>query len=283
MFICAYVQQHTKCTKHATRTKVKTLWSTLHCRVTVGFFHIKTASVMQCALCHQEGDLRRSHIIPEFMYESLYDEKHRFHVLSVIPEKASWQEQKGIRERLLCDKCEQRFSEWERYASLVLKGGIPLTHQREGNVIRVSGLDYTRFKLFQLSVLWRAGVSTLHFFQKVELGEHAEILRQLLLAGDPGSVDRYGCLMFGLKNEGQKLTNLIVPPKKVQISGHVAYRFVFGGFLWAMFVLSHSAMPQLNQCALNQTGDMTILVCEVHDLEDVNSFFSDLQKIGRLS
>lgn len=213
---------------------------------------------------------------------NLYDEKHRFHILSVICEKASWQEQKGIRERLLCGECEQRFSVWERYASLVLKGGIPLTHQREGSVIRVSGLDYTQFKLFQLSVLWRSGVSIRHFFQKVELGEYAEILRQLLLAGDPGPEDRYGFLMFGLKHEGHTLTNLIVPPKRVRISGYVAYRFVFGGFLWAMIVSSHSAMAQLNQCTLSQNGHIAILVREGHDIADVNSFFSDLQKMGRL-
>lgn len=137
---------------------------------------------MCCALCLEESDLRQSHIIPEFMYKSLYDEINRFHVLSVIPEKSNWKEQKGLRERLLCGKCEQKLSVWERYASLVLKGGIPLTHRREGSIIHLSGVDYKQFKLFQLSILWRASVSTLQFFEKVQLGEHAEIIRQHLLA-----------------------------------------------------------------------------------------------------
>jgi hypothetical protein len=138
---------------------------------------------MPCALCLQEVELRRSHIIPEFLYETLYDDKHKFQVLSIIPEKPSWHEQKGLRERLLCSACEQRFSVWERYASLVLKGGVPLSYRTEGSIVHIAGLNYTQFKLFQLSILWRAGVSSLPFYEKVQLGKHAETLRLHLLAG----------------------------------------------------------------------------------------------------
>jgi hypothetical protein len=38
---------------------------------------------MPCALCLQEVELRRSHIIPKFLYETLYDDKHRLQVLSI--------------------------------------------------------------------------------------------------------------------------------------------------------------------------------------------------------
>jgi hypothetical protein len=125
---------------------------------------------MTCALCLEDSELRKSHVIPEFLYETLYDDKHRLQVLSVIPEKGNWREQKGLRERLLCDRCEQRLSVWERYASLVLKGGVPLTYRREGSVVLLSELDYLPFRMFQLSILWRAGVSSLEFFKNVQLG-----------------------------------------------------------------------------------------------------------------
>jgi hypothetical protein len=36
----------------------------------------------QCKLCRLPRQLRKSHIIPEFMYTSMYDDKHRFHVVS---------------------------------------------------------------------------------------------------------------------------------------------------------------------------------------------------------
>ena len=38
---------------------------------------------MKCKLCLKENKLSRSHIIPEFFYKPLYDEKHRINVLSL--------------------------------------------------------------------------------------------------------------------------------------------------------------------------------------------------------
>src|SRR5574337_1403481 len=110
---------------------------------------------MPCALCGEPHQLANSHIIPEFLYKSLYDELHRFHVLSLIPDQGNSLKQKGIREPLLCQGCEQKFSVWERYASLALEGGVDLTYRRERNLVYISGLDYAKFRLFQLSIVWR--------------------------------------------------------------------------------------------------------------------------------
>ena len=236
---------------------------------------------MRCALCLQEAELRGSHVIPEFLYETLYDEKHRLQVLSIIPEQANWREQKGLRERLLCDECEQKLSVWERYASLVLKGGVPLTARQEGNIVHISGLDYRQIKLFQLSVLWRAGVSSLQFFENVQLGAHALTLRQLLLAGDPGSPERYGCFMFGLKHEAGAFTGVIMQPGKVRLSGHIAYRFVFGGFVWAMLVSGHDLGAPLNQCTLSASGNTVILLRNATEMGNLISFSVELGKMGR--
>jgi hypothetical protein len=41
-------------------------------------------SQQKCALCRQERPLRKSHVIPEFMFGPLYDEKHRFYGISNI-------------------------------------------------------------------------------------------------------------------------------------------------------------------------------------------------------
>jgi len=71
-----------------------------------------------CALCLQSRPLKRSHIIPEFMYQNVYDsDPKRFHSLTVnIDDEAkskSKVEQKGIRENLLCADCEVLLSKYE--------------------------------------------------------------------------------------------------------------------------------------------------------------------------
>ena len=113
---------------------------------------------MVCALCRRDRPLRRSHIYPEWIYKPLYDEKRRLEILSVVPEGRNEFKQKGLRENLLCDDCEQKISVWEGYArSIFVQPTKPLEYRREGAMIQVLGLDYAKLKLFELSILWRAG------------------------------------------------------------------------------------------------------------------------------
>jgi len=105
---------------------------------------------MACKLCNNESKLMNSHIIPEFIYKPLYDEKHRFHVLSTYKKVGKLKEQKGIRENMLCSECEQHISRYESYARKVLFGGVPIVVQNDGPGIIVSEIDYKLFKLFIL-------------------------------------------------------------------------------------------------------------------------------------
>ena len=57
--------------------------------------------------------LCRSHIIPEFFFKPLYDEKGRYHQYSADPEQKTLVHQKGLREYLFCRECEDRFRVWE--------------------------------------------------------------------------------------------------------------------------------------------------------------------------
>lgn len=149
----------------------------------------------RCALCRQERELCLSHIIPEFFYTALYDEKHRFFMYSTDPnEKVRGPEQKGLRERLLCDECEGLLSPWEKYAREVVFGSAKLDLSADPQRgATANGVDYGRFKLFSMSLLWRAGVSSLSYFLRVNLGAHEKVLRRRILAADPGHYWEYGC------------------------------------------------------------------------------------------
>jgi hypothetical protein len=81
----------------------------------------------RCALCQQDRELCASHIIPEFFYKPVYDEKHRFYTFSTDPaDEVEGPEQKGLREHLLCKDCEGKLSAWEGYARKVIYGGLEL-------------------------------------------------------------------------------------------------------------------------------------------------------------
>ena len=112
-----------------------------------------------CKLCGKVDKLRNSHIIPEFLFKPLYDSKHRFHVLSTVLDSPNRYEQKGIREKLLCQSCETLLSKHEGYARTVLFGGTEISVRKEDGNYIIGDIDYKKFKLFQISILWRAGIS----------------------------------------------------------------------------------------------------------------------------
>src|SRR5215216_6011899 len=152
-----------------------------------------------CRLCRSEGEeLRFSHILPEFLYKPLRDEKHRYIGFKYAQETGAKRVllQKGIREYLLCGNCEQVLAKYERYAADVLRAIPDMSREPAGRVVQITGIDYAGFKVFQLSLLWRAGVSRQASFHEVNLGPHEDVLRRMILGGDPGTPMAYGCVLM---------------------------------------------------------------------------------------
>jgi hypothetical protein len=206
-----------------------------------------------CKLCHQEDALRDSHIISEFLYASMYDDKHRFHVVTAGDVNFSY-EQKGYRERMLCQSCETKLSKWETYARALLMGGTLLQYRREGTITWVEGIDYPRFKLFQLSILWRAGVATREFFSKVTLGPHAERccwrrIRRALAIRLPNHRDS------SQRQHGACHRS----PTLVKILDAKGIRFTFGGYFWAYRIASHKPLqPGFTEAVLQRSGRLAV-------------------------
>ena len=135
----------------------------------------------QCRLCHEHATLRNSHVIPEFCFKPTYDPIHRAIEINLSAERKRYI-QKGFREHLFCDGCEQLFGDLETYFASEWFHSGKLPESVECDQIEINGLDYTKFKLFHHSILFRASVSSLDQFKSVTLGKNEELLRQMLLS-----------------------------------------------------------------------------------------------------
>jgi hypothetical protein len=187
----------------------------------------------------------------------MYDDKHRFHIIEA-GEKYTDFKQQGYYEPLLCQGCETKLSVWETYARRLLTGGQQLQYRREDDITWVEGIDYRQFKLFQLSILWRAAVAKGEFFRKVELGPHAETLRGMLLAEDPGEPWQYGCLMVGIHRDGN-MVPVIMQPTPLRILDAQGVRFTFAGYFWAYRVASHKPVqPGFGTAILQKSGRLAL-------------------------
>jgi hypothetical protein len=215
---------------------------------------------MTCKLCLQAKPLLDSHILPEFVYRPTYDSSHTA-VLLDLQEGRRGKRQKGFTERLLCGDCEQHFSRWESYFARVWLHPAQALRPAvlSGDVVKVAGLDYSIFKLFHLSLVWRAGVSTRREFDAVQLGAQEDKLRVRLLNADPGRPDQYP--FFGIAQR-DALTRgfqdqLLRAFEAARVNGHWVYTAYFGGVLWHYFMSGHSR-GALVPAVFDQSGTLTL-------------------------
>lgn len=197
---------------------------------------------MACRLCKEDRPLRKSHIFPEWLYKPMYDDNHQFFVLSTNVNKRRSTRPKGIYERLLCHECEQRFSKWEGYARDVFYD-LQLKVVEDNRAVVFSGLQYTPFKLFQMSLIWRASITSRPEVHRIDLGPHTERIRKMLFEDRPGEVHEYGSILMLPALDQALMQQFVYPPESLptNFDGHSAYRAVFGGLFWLFIVSNHSA------------------------------------------
>jgi hypothetical protein len=175
--------------------------------------------------------------------------------------------QQGIREPLFCESCEQHFNEycekpfraqWVVASPLPNPWNVPEPHWVK--------LDHGSFKLFHLSVLFRAGVSTLPTFSEVSLGPHQERLRQMLLNRDPGEHWQYP--IFGLvlvHHKTQRIVQMVTQGQQARLAGLRFYAMAYGGVQWWLGV-SSQRNPALESVALQMDGRMPFAAINWNEL-----------------
>ena len=209
--------------------------------------------------------LCKSHIIPEFIYSMMYDKKHRIMEMDDVKAGKHHLIQKGETEHLLCRNCESKLNKFEKHVRRLFVDALPKPTSVHRSSITLPNLNYRLFKLFLLSVVWRASISSRPIFRYVKLGPHEEIIRNLILREETGPRETYPCLVIPITFNGDHMPDIIVEPTFAKFDGHRYYRFVFGGFLFLVFVSSHEMPSSLKRSCLSDSGP---LVAFPHELGD---------------
>jgi len=237
---------------------------------------------MKCALCLEDRKLCDSHLIPEFFYKPVYEGPHRYYQVPTSPVKKVVPRQKGIFEKLLCRECEKRLMVLEDYSRRVLYGGVEISIARARDRVLIDDINYEKFKLLQMSLLWRAGVSKRPEFSNVTLGPHADNLRQLIYSRDPGEPHRYGCMMILSPKLQELLSHMIMLPDMVRVAGHRCVRFVLGGLFWLFFTSSHTRELASKNAFLSKDGKLPLILENRWSVTFVNEFAKQLHDSGHL-
>jgi hypothetical protein len=147
--------------------------------------------------------------------------------------------QKAPTEPLLCQPCDNRIGRWETYAAAVLRRAEEAA-ANSGRAIRLRDVDLRVFRLFGLSLLWRAHIARGHVFTPVSLGPHGDRIREMLRADEPGEPSQYGFVLMKVVEVENPSQIFMGPALLPRLKGHRAYHWMAGGYEWGFFVSSHS-------------------------------------------
>lgn len=216
------------------------------------------------------------------MYQNLFDEKHRiFEVLLKTDTQlqSKTRQSGGYDKYILCGNCDNKvLGRLERYASLALYGGIELTiesneAQNRSRYINVKGIDYQKFKLFLLSILWRSSISKLPIFKNVKLGVHENILRDKIYLNSPGDSNEYPCAIFTHLHHPAIPNQIVAEPGCFINEKQHIYIFLIGGNLFVFFTATDPDTEWVQYCTVKETGEMNIIqMSEMLSVKTVNKF-----------
>jgi hypothetical protein len=237
----------------------------------------------QCKLCLKDKALiKKSHIIPDFMYRhsNMYNEKHQLYVFSLdelIKGKKARMVSTGEYEGgILCAECDnQIIGGYEEYGRIVLFGDPSgknnpvcdlFVNQDQEKFTLCENVDYRRYKLFMLSMLWRMSISSREAFQDVKLSpEHEENLRRMILDGNPREFYVYPVLSSYFLKDPTAPSDMIVSPIHYHDKGLEKVNLILPG-MFHVYVLSTDpkAFPEkeLRNMVINEDNRLFIYELE---------------------
>lgn len=114
---------------------------------------------------------------------------------------------------ILCRNCDNKLGVYDKYALKFVKMKNLTPHQ-SGMGWLIQGVDHLKLKLFCLSYLWRASITSRAEFDGVSLGQkHEELIRKLLILNNPGSPGEYTTIFSKFSSSEDKGTGMLMPAK----------------------------------------------------------------------
>jgi len=228
---------------------------------------------MKCKLCLLEKPLsKKSHIIPDFMYQGFYDEHHKIFKIKVKnPSNYTRQPSGEYEGSILCAHCDNvKIGKFENYAARVLFGGsftkdeLPLFENQVNQYgvayTQIQNLDYKKFKLFMLTILWKASISKRDFFKNVKLGQYEEKVREMIYHEDPKEPQDFACFISTIRRDLEYASQLTVEPSRVKAKQGSEYQFLIGGDMYLFHVPKFNGPIQiLEECVINKSGEMKVI------------------------
>lgn len=233
-------------------------------------------NLQPCRLCKTPAALKDSHIFPEFFWRIAEERVPKgrsaqlqpcLSVMFTDPQKRDIDlKQRGrwdktvSQEKLLCGACEDRLSSFETHARLRLFGNRQPHAVRKGTFRAEITTNYAKFRLFELSLLWRASVASAPFYENCKLPQElGEALRQTLLTGTSPLPNLIGCSLLDLRYEDADFTKAIDNPRRLVEPSREIVLLTMGGYCWAFWIRPETPPAGIAKTFLQPDGTRPVV------------------------
>jgi hypothetical protein len=240
---------------------------------------------MFCQLCGKEKKLIDAHIIPRQLYKPLEQSENippADEVLRVYS-TTTYSKKRPIGtydSKILCGDCDNEIlGVLDNYAQTLLLKPFTETNylSKDGKKLfyKLEDIDYPKFKLFFMSVLWRASITNQDFFHQVNLGSWESVLKDMILNADPGTENDFSVILS--KYEGASAT--IMPnPQRIRTEGINYYKFRMGSYSVLIKVDQRPFPGKLKPVVLRPNQPLLIQIKDYEDSKEFNTILENIDK-----
>lgn len=220
---------------------------------------------MSCGRCGKSGPLADSHVIPAAFCRAIQRDCAILFQIGTDEDAFRRKLRKGpYVTDILCPECDNWLNlKYEQHAirALVQGRGITFVHfiNEDEQAWRFDDVDLGRLKLFLLSILWRAHMTSMVPFANFDLGSLAGRVRQMVLDEDPGAHDefpiipaRYGVLPG------------ILMPFKTEVEGVPFWEVNLGDWQFLIKASRQATPPPFDECELRADGPRLAIPLDFH-------------------
>ena len=237
---------------------------------------------MRCRGCCQERELLKAHVVPESFFRDMQEADGQLQEHSIKHGIYPRRRPIGLYDTgILCLECEKNFQDPDEYGqqTLIQRANEFQSYFENGvdKGYSLCDVDGDMLKRFIVSVLWRASVSKLDFFNEVELGPFEESAKAIAWGDSVGADDKFP--FFIAKYRPHAAARAMVNPVKFRMEGLNFVKLCFCDYLVFIQVDSRSCSKYLKPLQLNGRG---ILLISGRDLA-VSPEYSELRRVALLS
>ena len=225
---------------------------------------------MTCKLCDEDKKLIKSHIIPKGFFKPLNLENKSAllytNTKGVHPKRSPI----GFYDKnILCKECDAKLGIWDEYAQKLL-----LHDFNEDNAVYngktkdhyiIKNYDYHLLKLFFISLLWRASITSHKIFNRISTGPFEDKLKKLILSNSTGKEEDFPITLAKFSDSNFKF---IFDPHQDKFNSINYYRFYLTGFVAYIKVDKRVSIGLHKEFKIKKDRPIIIILRDFHKSKD---------------